>query len=303
MRFDFTDLRLFLQVVEAESITGGADRAGLALASASARIRGMEETSGVQLLNRGARGVTPTAAGDALQYHARIVLAQMERMRGDLHLYASGLRGQVRVLSGTSAMAHLPEALRRYLADHPAIDIKLEEKQSYEIVEAVAAGVADLGIAADTADSGSLETRPFAIDRLVLMVPTCHPIAGRKTVALREVLDESFIGLPVESPLQSHLETHAAREGKAFKLRVRLGKFEAICAMVASGVGLAIVPEVFARKHSDETAVRIIGLSDSWALRRLLICARSFSGLPVHARKLVEYLERNGSGDTEAGTG
>jgi len=84
MRFDLTDLRLFLHVVEAESITQGAERAGMALPSASARVRGMEETSGVILLDRTPRGVRPTPAGNALARHARIVLGQMEQMRGDL---------------------------------------------------------------------------------------------------------------------------------------------------------------------------------------------------------------------------
>jgi DNA-binding transcriptional LysR family regulator len=81
MHFDLTDLRLFLHVVEAGSITGGAARSGLALASASARVRGMEEQAGVILLERGRRGVEPTAAGRTLVHHARRVDQQMERMR------------------------------------------------------------------------------------------------------------------------------------------------------------------------------------------------------------------------------
>lgn len=290
MRFDLTDLRLFLHVIEAESITQGAERAGMALASASARIRGMEETSGTLLLDRGPRGVRPTPPGEALAYHARIVLGQMEQMRGDLQLYAHGLRGHIRVWSGRAAMAHLPDALRCFLVDHPAIDIDLEERQSVDVVAAVAGGLADLGIAADTTDTGSLETRPFEVDRLVLIAPQGHRLGGRKSVALREVLDEPFVGLPADSALQGHLATHAAREGKPFKLRIRLDSFEDICSMTGSGVGLAIVPEIYAQKYCEESTLVIIALSDPWALRHLLICARSFAALPVHARKLVDYL-------------
>ncbi|MEH2511467.1 DNA-binding transcriptional LysR family regulator [Nitrobacteraceae bacterium AZCC 1564] len=68
MRFDLTDLRLFLHIVEAESITQGAERAGLALPSASARIRGMEETNRIPLLDRNSRGVRPTPAGGGRLY-------------------------------------------------------------------------------------------------------------------------------------------------------------------------------------------------------------------------------------------
>ena len=73
MHFDLIDLRLFLHVVETGSITAGAARSGLALASASARVRGMEEQAGVALLERGRRGVEPTPAGRALLHHARLV--------------------------------------------------------------------------------------------------------------------------------------------------------------------------------------------------------------------------------------
>src|SRR5690349_21183746 len=122
MRYDFTDLRLFLLVAETGSITHGAERAHLALASASARIRGMEEALGVALLERGRRGVRTTAAGRALAQHARTVLQQLERMRGELGEYARGLKLRVRLLANTAALSEfLPEALGTFLAEHPTI--------------------------------------------------------------------------------------------------------------------------------------------------------------------------------------
>ena len=77
MRFDLVDLQLFVHVVDAGSITAGAARAHLALASASARLQGMEEALGVQLLLRGRRGVRATAPGRSLLQHARAVLQQV----------------------------------------------------------------------------------------------------------------------------------------------------------------------------------------------------------------------------------
>ena len=93
MRFDLTDLRLFLNVQETGSITAGAKRSHMTLASASERIRGMEDTLGVPLLLREHRGVEPTPAGRTLAHHARVVLAQMDRMRGELDHYGHGLKG------------------------------------------------------------------------------------------------------------------------------------------------------------------------------------------------------------------
>src|SRR5258708_23704120 len=117
MRVDLVDLSLFRHVVEAGSITHGAERAHLALAAASARIRNMEESIGAALLTGGRGGVTPTQAGRTLLQHARTMLAQAERLREDLGAYAGGVAGQVRVLSNTNALTEfLPETLSAFLA-------------------------------------------------------------------------------------------------------------------------------------------------------------------------------------------
>ena len=302
MRFDLTDLRLFLHVAEAGSITAGAERAALALASASARIRGMEAAAGTALLQRGRRGVVPTPAGEAVLHHARLVLQQMERMRGELGDYARGLKGHVRILGNTAAVTEfLPEPLAGWLAAHPRIDIDLEERPSHAIVEAVAAGLADLGIVADMADGGTadggggLERIPFRIDRLVLAVPRGHTLAGRRRIAFAEVLEEDFVGLSPGSALQDHLARHAARAGHPLKLRVRLGGFDPVCRMVEQGVGLAVVPETAVRRCRRSMAIRAVPLSDPWALRRLSICVRSLDALPLHARRLVEHLREDSS--------
>jgi len=68
--------------------------------------------------------------------------------------------------------------------------------------------------------------------------------------------------------------------------------------MTSSGIGLSIVPEVYALRYQTEMSFRIVALSDRWTLRHLLVCARSFSALPVHARDLVEYLTLNRGNST-----
>src|SRR5262252_9226593 len=104
MRFDLGDLRLFLSVVEAGSITRGAERMHLAIAAASTRIRNMEAALGTPLLHRERQGVQPTEVGRTLLHHARLLLQQSERMRSDLSEFAAGIRGQVRLMSNTNAL-------------------------------------------------------------------------------------------------------------------------------------------------------------------------------------------------------
>ena len=143
IRFDLTDLRLFVHVAEVGSITHGATRANMALASASERIRAMEEALGAPLLERKRRGVRLTAVF-ALVHHARIVTQQLEQMRGELSDYAKGLRGHVRLLSNTVGIAELlPTALAAFLRAHPNIDVELEDRPSRGMVRAIAEGLAD----------------------------------------------------------------------------------------------------------------------------------------------------------------
>jgi DNA-binding transcriptional LysR family regulator len=146
VRFDLSDLRLFLNVVEAGSITHGAEHMHLAIAAASTRIRNMEAALGTPLLHRGRQGVQPTPAGRTLVHHARLLLQQAERMHAELAQYAEGIKGQVRLLSNTNALTEfLPEPLSDFLAAHPQVNIDLEERLSDEIVAAVADGTADIG--------------------------------------------------------------------------------------------------------------------------------------------------------------
>ena len=291
MRFDLSDLALFRHVVEAGSITAGAERAHLALAAASTRIRNMEHALGAALLVRGRQGVTPTQAGRTLLAHARTILQQVERLREDLGAYAGGLAGQIRGLSNTNALTEfLPEALSSFLAAHPNISVDLEERLSDEIVGLIAEGVADLGIVAGTVDASALTTYPFRKDRFVLVVARDHPLAHRASIAFAEVLDHDFVGLDRASALQRFLASKAAPIGRPLRLRVQLRSFDAVCRLVECNVGIGIVPETTAHRVARTMQIAVVDLTDAWAVRELTICVRSLDELPPYARQLVEHL-------------
>jgi DNA-binding transcriptional LysR family regulator len=296
MRFDLADLSLFRHVVEAGSITHGAERAHLALAAASTRIRNMEQALGAPLLLRRRQGITPTPAGRTLLQHARAILRQAERLREDLGAYAGGLAGQVKVLSNTNALTEfLPETLSSFLASHPNVSVDLEERLSDEIVGLIAEGVGDIGIVAGTVDAGGLVTYPFRSDRFVLVVAREHALARRARIAFTEVLEHDFVGLDRASALQRFLADKAARIGRPLRLRVQLRSFDAVCRLVESNVGVGIVPETTARWAAKTMAIKAVDLTDPWATRDLTICVKDFAALPPYARQLVEHM-RAGAG-------
>lgn len=290
MRFDLTDLRLFLAVVDAGSITHGAAEVGLSLPAASERLRDMETGGGVQLLERGRRGVRPTPAGEALAHHARQIQRQLAQMRGELSEHASGLRATIRLAANTATITEfLPRRLGDWMAGHPRVDIELKERQSIEIARAVSAGLVEIGILSGAVDTSGLVLRPFAIDQLVVIVPHDHALATAKQIAFAEVLHEQFVGLASGS-LQEHIDAQAARLGTRLKMRVRLRTFESICQMAGRGIGLGIVPETVAQRCGRSAKIAALRLTDGWATRKLSVCTRSLEDLPPPALDLFEHL-------------
>jgi len=243
------------------------------------------------LLERNRRGVKPTPAGTALMHHARLMMQQLEHLRGEMGDYARGLKGHIRLHCNTAAASEfLPAAIAGFLGSQPNVDIDLEERPSHQIVQAVVAGIADLGIVADSVDLTGLETRPFRTDRLVLVTPRRHRLARRRSISFRECLSEDHVGLNPGSALQEHLAQHALRAGQVQRLRIRLRSFDAVCRMVEQGVGVAVMPEAAAQRCRRSMAIGVVRLADEWALRQLVICARRFDALPLHAQRLAERL-------------
>ena len=87
---------------------------------------------------------------------------------------------------------------------------------------------------------------------------------------------------------------HAARLGARLRFRARLNNFDAIGQMVSAGIGVAVMPEVAAKRCARSMKINVVRIRDSWANRRLVICARSFKSLPRPAQQLVEHLRKIG---------
>ncbi|OAE11685.1 LysR family transcriptional regulator [Pseudomonas simiae] len=290
MHFDLIDLRLYLHTLDTGNITAGASRSHLSLAAASARIRAMEASLGIELLERGRRGVTPTAAGNALARHARLLLQQAEHLQQELAEYANGVKGQVRLLCNTTALSeYLPELLADFLCEHPNLEIDLQELPSLRITHALRQGTADLGIISDAVDTHGLQTAPFRDDPLVLIMPLEHPLATG-SVSFIDSLQHDYVGLAANSALAVYLEEQALHSGFRLQTRIRADGFDGVIRMVARGAGLGIVPQAALERWPRERPIKAQPLQEEWARRKLLLCARSFEQLPGYAKALFDAL-------------
>ncbi len=291
MRYDLIDLRLFVAVAEQGNLTRGAQRVHLAPPSASARIRTLEDELGAALLERGARGVTLTPAGQALLRHARSVLGKVEALHAELGAYARGVKGVIRLHANTNATnVFLPQDLASFLAAHPQVNVLLEEQTSPAIAAAVAEGAADLGIVAGDLRAPDLVFLPYREDRLVLVTAPAHRWARRKRISYGEALDEQFVGLAGTSAIHAFMLEHARLAGKTLQMRIQVRSFEAACRMVSAGVGVGLVPHSAAALAANSFPLRIIELAEAWAPRPLQVCFRRNKELTRYEQALVGHL-------------
>ncbi|MCY0853799.1 LysR family transcriptional regulator [Cupriavidus sp. D39] len=293
-RLDLVSLSLFALVVRSGSISKGAELAHLAIGAASKRIADLESAIGTELFERHSRGITLTAAGEALKRHAQRILNDVDLMTADLSDYAAGVVGVVRLWANTSAVTQfLPSDIAAFAAANPEIRIELEEQNSEQIALAVVDGHADFGIMADQMPTLGLQTTLYRRDRLVLVVPDGHPLGRRKSVRFDDALEFDFVSLTHNTSLAKRLQLATSVSGGRLKLRIQVRSFDAMCRMVDAGLGIAVLPDAAVRPHLCSMGLRKIGLSEEWADRDLLICARDLNALPKPARLLVNHLIRS----------
>jgi len=302
--FDLVDLRLMAHIAEHNSLTRGAEAAHLSVPAASMRVKSLESSSGLQLLYRSSQGVTLTAAGRTFVQHANLILSETERMHGDLQEYTQGIKGHLRMFASTTAIGEfLPAVLRKYLLAHPDVSVDLRERASPEVIRAVTEGQIDLGVFGGEVPTGNLELLPYRADYLVVVVPATHPFADRPAVSFAEALEHDHVGLQEDSSLHQYLLEQSREADRRFKLRIQVGNFEAACRMIEAGVGIGVMQKAAALRYRQWMDIRVVDLSDDWALRKLRICMRSRAALPLFAQDLVDLLvedEQSGTAHEQA---
>lgn len=277
LRYELKDLRLFKAIVEAHNLSAGASVMHMTASSASYRLKNLEYAVGGALFDRTPKGMMLTPAGEVLMRHTRKLLADVEVMHNELCDYSRNLKGRIRLLANSSALnGFIIPSLARFLVTNTSVNVDLQEKDSLSIPGMIQAGDADIGVLAGHAHShfDGLNSVLYAIDRLVCAVPNDHPLASHDRITLCEILAHDLVCLDRNSSNFVFLDAQAKQEGLAFNARVHAQDFSSVLYLVASGVGLAVVPDSVARNRVMEGAIRSIPIAESWALRHLYLVTK-----------------------------
>ena len=291
MKLDPVSLRLFVAVMEESTIAAAAAREHLAASAVSRRLADLEDALQVSLFTRSNKGTEPTAAAYALLNLARGVLNDLDGIASQMRDYGAGVRGHVRVVANISAITQfLPAQLQSFMALHPQVDVRLQEQISSAIAHSVAENAADVRILNEGSYGERVTLLPYSTDELVLVVPTGHALARRRTVRLVDALPFDFVGAHPGSAINNQLAQAASVTGLPLRLRIQVTSYDAMCLMVNAGLGVGVMPRGSAALYQGQLAVRTVTLDEPWAQRQLALCVRSEESLSSVARLLVDHL-------------
>ena len=290
-RVDLTSLRILLAVAQTGSITQAAEQCHLALGAASTRMKELEQRLGVELLERHARGVRLTEAGQLVLDRARAIERELGRMQVELEDHLQGVTGHIRVIANVSSLATvLPNDLTDFLQNHPGIRIDLSEYTSREIQRMLAEGQADIGVLAGPVTREDLESAPYYKDRLVIMLPRQAVPASQKQMDIDQLLTQDLILSQEGGSISEWLADLARLKGQLLHVRVRAKGFDALSQLVAAGLGVTVLPEIVAKRFAKLLDLRILGLQGVEDRRLIAVCRRLGARQQPAAQDLFAHL-------------
>ena len=257
---DLRQMRQYVAVAETLNFRRAAERLNMAQPPLSAAIRRIEEDLGVVLLERDNRSTRLTAAGSLFLLEARRTLAQAERACSAARQAAAGLTGSLRIGCVDSQVGGLlPRLLRHYRAHHPSVDIQLLEATPPEQLELLGQDRLDAGVLVlPVADAGDIQFDPLFEDRLVVALPLGHHLAERPTLNLADCAAEPWILFaPHDGPgMYARIMLGCAEAGFVPRVAQHSRQMQTTAGLVAAGLGIALMPRQYARRHAAELAWR-----------------------------------------------
>jgi DNA-binding transcriptional LysR family regulator len=247
---DLTALRSLEAVDQFGSVVAAADELGFTPSAVSQQIKRLERQSGVELLERVGRGVILSGPGRILVAEGARIAADLERLETDLHAHVGEVVGELTLVGFSTAMRGLigPVAAR-LMTEHPGLRLRLSELEPWQAVDQVATGQADVAVVHRWGDvpiaiPDHLERRTVHRDEAEVILRTDHRLAKRRSVSPADLVDERWIATPEGTICRQWLSRMYAGTGRLPQIEHTSMEFESHLALVAAGLGIALVPRL-----------------------------------------------------------
>ena len=266
---DVKRMRVLREVAQRGSFSAAAEELGYTQPAVSQQISALEREAGTRLLRRGARGVTLTDAGRALVEHSEAILTRLAAAEEELEAIAGLRGGRLRLASFPTAGATLvPLAIAIFSKRHPDVELSLVEAEPEDSLPALRAGELDVALTFEYSPlPGSayaplyeeIELTHLLDDPMYVALPLDHPLAGRRTIRLEQLADESWSQADCAG-LCGRMHV-AACEAAGFEPRVgfQSDDYNVVQGLVAAGVAISLLPELALSNLRDDIVIRSLG--------------------------------------------
>jgi DNA-binding transcriptional LysR family regulator len=260
---DVRRLRVLREVAIHGSFSAAAETLAYTQSAVSQNIAALERETGTKLVDRGSRGVRLTEGGQALVRHTEAVLQRLAEAESELEAIAGLRGGRLRLGTFPSAGASIvPPAIAMFRDRHPAVELEIGVGEPPDLIAEMKAGQHDLAILIEMNPEGwrddGIERIPLLDDPMYVVLPRHHPLADRREVALEELSGEQWMfGSPLGSCPDTSIVLRACHRA-GFEPQVALSSddYSAIQGFIASGVGVALIPELGLATIRDDVVVR-----------------------------------------------
>ena len=249
---EIRQLRYFLDIAQTEHLTQSAQNLFVTQSTLSHGLRLLEQELGVALFDRLGRGLKLSQAGAEFRAYATRALKEVESGRmalADLNGLRSG-----RLTVGafpTFLNTVVPATVAAFSKAYPGVRVEVRDLRAGPIEEQLLSGELDLGIAFHPATREDIETEPLFDERLLLVVGPMHPLAGRRSIAMKALARVPLALLPRTFATRRMIDEALRSVGTAVEVRVEMDSVESLLGVCRHGGLASIVPERAARQAPD----------------------------------------------------
>jgi len=261
---DVRRMRVLREVARQGSFSAAADALSFTQSAVSQQIAALERETGVTLVDRGARGVRLTEAGEVLVRHADAVLARLDDAQAELDAIAGLRGGRLRLVSFPSAGASImPRAIAIFRERHPAVELTLDVAEPDDGAARLRAGEADVALLIETTfdrvGGDGLDRVTLLDDPMSVCLPKDHPLACRAKVKLADLASEPWLlGNHGTCPDTSVFLRACSMAGFEPRVAFDSDDYNAIQGFVAAGMGVSLMPHLAIVTVRDDVVIRPI---------------------------------------------
>lgn len=266
---ELRQLRYFVAVAEERHFGRAAKRLRLSQPPLSAQIKGLEEELGVKLFQRSTRQVALTDAGRTFLERAEGILEAVEEAKEAAKGADEGVRGRLEIgFISSATLGLLPPAIRLFRERFGGVEIELRELTSAQQIDALYAGEIRVGLVRLPLRAPGIRFEPLQEESFLVALPSGHPLEALESVPLEAMVDQPliFFTRQLMPSLHAQIVELFQRVGAFPNVVQHAVHLQTIVGLVASDVGLAILPEPAERLSREGVVYRSLDAPDatSW---------------------------------------